>query len=90
MSLKEDLKVMIVTECDKEIEPSSIKDDDIIFDPDHPLGLDSLDSLQISMALQNDYGIRLVDPKEARRVMETINSLAQYIEKYSTEPLPIS
>jgi len=90
MSLKEDLKVMIVTECDKEIEPSSIKDDDIIFDPDHPLGLDSLDSLQISMALQNDYGIRLVDPKEARRVMETINSLAQYIEEHSTESLPIS
>ena len=83
MSLKEDLKVLIVTECDKEIEPSSIKDDDIIFHPEHPLGLDSLDSLQISMALQNSYGIRLVDPKEARRVMESINTLANYIETYN-------
>jgi len=81
MSLKEDLKVLIVQECDKEIEPSSIKDDEIIFDPEHPLQLDSLDTLQISMALQNNYGIRLVDPKEARRVMVSIDTLAEYIEK---------
>lgn len=82
MSLKEDLKILIVTECEKEIEPNSIKDDDIIFHPQHPLGLDSLDSLQISMALQNSYGIRLVDPKEARRVMQSINTLADHIEKH--------
>ncbi len=80
MSLRDDLKEMIIRECDKEIEPSSIKDDDIIFDPSHPLGLDSLDSLQISMVLQNEYGIRLTDPKEARRVMESIDTLANYIE----------
>jgi acyl carrier protein len=80
MSLKEDLKVMIIRECDKDIEPNEIKDDDMIFDPNHPLGLDSLDSLQITMALQNEYNIRLTDPKEARRVMESINTLARYIE----------
>jgi len=84
MSLKEDLKVLIVQECEKEVEPSSIKDDDIIFDPEHPLELDSLDSLQIAMALQNNYGIRLVDPKEARRVMESINTLASYIEVHKS------
>ena len=82
MSLKKDLKEMIVRECDKDVEPGSIKDDDIIFDPKHPLELDSLDSLQISMALQNNYNIRLTDPKEARRVMESINTLAQYIESH--------
>jgi len=80
MSLKENLKEMIIRECDKDIKPSDIKDNDIIFDPNHPLGLDSLDSLQISMAIQNEYGIRLADPKEARRVMESINTLADYIE----------
>jgi len=80
MSLKENLKEMIVRECDKDVDPKSIKDDDIIFNPEHPLGLDSLDSLQISMALQNEYNVRLTDPKEARRVMESINTLEEYIE----------
>jgi acyl carrier protein len=82
MNLRENLKEMIVRECDKEIDPKSIKDDDIIFNLAHPLGLDSLDSLQISMALQNEYNIRLVDPKEARRAMESINTLAEYIETH--------
>lgn len=82
MSLKEDLKVMIIEECDKEIDPNEIKDEDNIFNPEHPLGLDSLDSLQISMALQNNYGIRLADPKEAKRVMSSINSLADYVEAH--------
>ena len=80
MSLKENLKEMIVRECDKDVDPKSIKDDDIIFNPEHPLGLDSLDSLQISMALQNEYNVRLTDPTEARRVMVSINTLAKYIE----------
>ena len=80
MSLKEDLKVMIIEECDKDIKPSAIEDDDIIFHPEHPLGLDSLDSLQITMALQHNYNIRLVDPKEAKKIMQSINTLAHYIE----------
>ncbi|NOZ90949.1 MAG: acyl carrier protein [Epsilonproteobacteria bacterium] len=80
MSLKEDLKEMIVRECDKNINPQDIKDSDILFDPNHPLELDSLDSLQISMALQNEYGLRVTDPKEARRIMKSINTLAEYIE----------
>lgn len=84
MNLREDLKVMIVRECDKDVDPKSIKDDDVIFASTHPLELDSLDALQISMALQNEYNIRLADPKEARRVMESIDTLAQYIEETRT------
>ncbi len=83
MTLKENLKEIIVRECDKDIDPKSIHDDDIIFDPSHPLGLDSLDSLQISMALKNEYNILLSDPKEARRVMESINTLAQYVKTHT-------
>lgn len=80
MDLKAELKQLIVEECDKEIDPASIQDDDQIFNPSHPLGLDSLDSLQLSMALQNRYGIKITDPKEARKIMESINTLAAYIQ----------
>ncbi|MCF6244828.1 MAG: acyl carrier protein [Sulfurovum sp.] len=80
--LKSNLKEMIVRECDKDIDPKSIKDDDILFHPSHPLELDSLDALQLSMALKNEYNIRLTDPKEIRRVMESINTLASYIETH--------
>ncbi len=80
MDLKAELKEMIVRECDKEMDPKMIQDDDILFHPDYALGLDSLDALQISMALQNEYSVRLTDPKELRRIMESINTLADYIK----------
>ena len=55
-SLKTDLKSLIVVECDKDIEPGSIDDDAILIGGD--LDLDSLDALQISMAVKNRYGVR--------------------------------
>jgi acyl carrier protein len=38
------LKAMVVEECDKDIEPSEITDDEALIGG--PLGLDSLDALQ--------------------------------------------
>ena len=78
--LKYDLKVMIIDECEKEdIAPQDILNDVELFAPDNELELDSLDALQISMSIQKAYNIRLVDPKEFRRVVTTIDNLAAYI-----------
>jgi len=78
--LKQDLKVLIIEECEKdEIEPQKIKDDLELFSQEIGLELDSLDALQISMGLQKKYGIRLGDSKEFRRRVTTIQALAEYI-----------
>ena len=78
--LKYDLKVMIIDECEKEeITPEDIQNDAELFAPDNELELDSLDALQISMGIQKAYNIRLVDPKEFRRVVTTIDNLATFI-----------
>lgn len=80
--LKFDLKKMIIDECEKEdIEPEDIADDVELFSDKSGLELDSLDALQISMGLQNRFGIRLGDSKEFRRVVTTIDNLAQYINE---------
>ena len=78
--LKYDLKKMIIDECEKEdITPQDILNDSELFAPDNELELDSLDALQISMGIQKAYKIRLVDPKEFRRVVTTIDNLAAFI-----------
>ena len=78
--LKYDLKKMIIDECEKEdITPEDIADDAELFSPDNALELDSLDALQISMGIQKAYKIRLVDPKEFRRVVTTIDKIAAFI-----------
>ena len=78
--LKHDLKVMIIDECEKEdISPEEVPNDAELFSEESGLELDSVDGLQISMAIQKEYGVRLVDPKEFRRVVTTIDNLAAFI-----------
>lgn len=82
LKLKFDLKKMIIEECEKEdISPEDISDDVELFSDKSGLELDSLDALQISMGLQNNYGIRLGDSKEFRRVVTSIDNLTEYISK---------
>lgn len=79
-SLKIRLKHMIVEESDKDIDPLSIADDAPLFGEGSPIELDSLDAIQLSMAIQKKYGIKITDSKEARRAFATVNSLADLIQ----------
>lgn len=74
-----ELKALIVDACDKDIAPETITDDEILFGESARLALDSLDALQVSMALQKRFGVRLVDSKETRRVLANVASLAAYL-----------
>lgn len=80
--LKYDLKDMIIVECEKEdILIEDIADDVELFSDESGLELDSLDALQMSMAILNRYGIRLGDSKEFRRKVTTIQKLAEFINE---------
>ncbi len=80
-ALKLRLKTMIITECEKEhLEPEQVADDVLLFSEASRLELDSLDALQISVALQNHFGVRIPDSKAFRRHVTTINELADYIQ----------
>lgn len=78
--LKTELKQLIVTECDLSVDIAEITDDDPLFGRDSRLGLDSIDALQISIAIQNRYGIVITDSKQMRKVMRSINTFADCIQ----------
>ena len=78
--LKYELKKLIIEECEKECEIKDVKDDAPLFGPESVLELDSMDALQISMALHKKYGLKTTDSKELRKIMVSINTLAAYIE----------
>ncbi len=71
------LKAMIVAECDKEIEPDEIGDDETLIGG--PLALDSLDALQICMAVKNRWGVRIESGPSARRALQSVATLADTI-----------
>jgi acyl carrier protein len=77
--LKLELKQMIIYECQKEMTPDEIPDDAFLFgDPRGP-NLDSLDALQIAMAVQRKYGKRIEGNTETRSALASVNALADFI-----------
>ena len=48
------------------------------------LGLDSIDSLELVVMLKREYGIDIQDPKDGRKILVNINTMADYIEKHRT------
>ena len=45
------------------------------------LGLDSIDALEIIVLIDKNYGIKITDPKEGRKIFHTIRSIAEYIDE---------
>jgi len=74
-----ELKTLIVEACDKDCDPASITDDELLFGPEARLQLDSLDALQVSMAIKKKYGLRLPDSKETRRILSSVGNLAEHL-----------
>jgi acyl carrier protein len=78
-ALKLELKQLIIAACNRDMAPELIGDDDALIGDQSLLALDSLDVLQINVAIAQHYGVRIDDSKHARRVMKSINTLAEFI-----------
>ncbi len=81
-ALRHALKQLLIEACDKECSPADIADDEPLFGPEARLQLDSLDALQISMAIKKQYGLRLADSKETRRILSSIAQLTAYLDDW--------
>lgn len=83
-ALKARLKEQIIEFLNlTDLKPEDIKDDEELFGGG--LGLDSIDSLELIVLLNREYGITIKDPKEGRRVLIDINTMVEYIEKHRTK-----
>ena len=85
-TLELELKKLIVQETGKdELDPTEISDDEWLFGEQSRIQLDSLDALQIVVALQAHFGVRLQGDRMVRKHMMNIRDLAAFIrEQHST------
>lgn len=82
--LKEELKAKIIEQLNLEdVAVADIADEDALFGDG--LGLDSIDALELIVMLDKDYGIRLSDPKEGRKIFESVQVMADYIQEHRTK-----
>ena len=78
-ALVAELTALILESTDKRLEGAPLSPREMLFGPDARLALDSLDALQVSMALQRRYRLRLVDSKETRRILSCVDNLADHL-----------
>ena len=82
--LKEQLKKQIIEFLNLiSVKPEDIKDDEPLFG--EGLGLDSIDSIELIVLLNREYGIVIEDPKEGRKILVDLNTMVDYIEKHRTK-----
>jgi len=76
--LKTELKEMIIKAANLEdVTPEEIEDDQPLFV--EGLGLDSIDALELSVALEANYGINISDSDTAKAAFASIDSLAVFV-----------
>lgn len=80
LELKLEIKELIITTLNiTDVAPEDVIDNEPLFAPDNVLGLDSIDALEIIMALQRKYDVRIDDQNLARFVLNSIDTIAEFI-----------
>jgi len=46
------------------------------------LGLDSIDALELIVLLEKNYGIKIEDPKDGKKIFFSIRTMAEYITEH--------
>ena len=80
MSIKEDIKNLIIESLAlEEITPDDIKDDEPLFN--EGLGLDSIDALELGMAIKRKYNISMEEDKDVnKKYFYSVNTLSEFVE----------
>jgi acyl carrier protein len=78
--LKMEIKKLIMNTLNiTDIDPADVDDEKPLFGSNNALTLDSVDAIEIIMALQRTYGIRIHDQGTARYVIRSVNSIADFL-----------
>ena len=77
-TLKLDIKRLMVENLMLQITPEEIGDQQMLFGPGG-LGLDSVDALQLVVAFDKTYGLKITDPEVARQVLQSVTTMAEAV-----------
>jgi len=83
-TLKREIKQTMVSELMLSMTVDEIDDDTPIFSP-KGLGLDSVDALQLAVAVEKRFGLKISDAAMARNVMRTVNTVAEAVIAHKTQ-----
>ncbi len=72
------LKGQIIEQLNlEEVEPDEIDENEPLFGDG--FGLDSIDALELIVLLEKEYGLKIKDPKDGKKIFFSVRSIAEYI-----------
>ena len=78
-ALKERIKTMLVENLMLQLTATDIADDLPLFGPGS-LGLDSVDALQLVVALDKNFGLKIPDPAAAKEILQNVGTIVKAVQ----------
>jgi len=88
--LLNEVKQLIVDACNLEsvdIGVTDIEDEAVLVGPESPLGIDSLDAIEIVAAVEKKYGVRINNVDTAQQLLKSVRVLTDFIEAKREIPI---
>ena len=82
--LKQRIKTMMVENLMLQLSAPEIGDDQPLFGPGS-LGLDAVDALQLVVALDKNFGLKVPDPAAAKEILQSVNTMVAAIMRGKRE-----
>jgi acyl carrier protein len=83
--LKDQIRKLMVENLMLQITPEEITDDLPLFGPGG-LGLDSVDALQLVVALDKTFGLKIRDPEAAKAILQNLSTVADAVRAKLQNP----
>jgi acyl carrier protein len=81
-NLEEALKRLIFRRCNiRSAKPEDLASDAPLFGPESPLGLDSLDAVEVVVAVQKEYNVRILSDDVGRKALRSLRTLADHVRR---------
>lgn len=78
------LKTLIITTLKLEgVRPEDIPDDEPLIGSAR-FGLDSIDALELVLAIEKEFRVKIGSSEESRRALGSVNTLAAYLRAHPT------
>jgi acyl carrier protein len=83
--LKKEIKELIVTQLRlKDVTPEGIRDDESLVQGS--LSLDSIDFLELTVAMEKKYGVKIAEGDDVQRIFASVNAIAGHILRQRAHP----
>ena len=63
----------------EDIQPEEIKDDVSLLSGENTITIDSIDVLEVVVAIQKNFNVKIQDQNHARLIIDTVDTIAEFV-----------